>query len=368
MITETNSIFRANILVVDEDPTFLGAITKDLNALGYQAVPASDPSIALAMLEVRRFLAVLCDVSLHLPSGEPFATAAAAIALDTPIVIVTREDSLRRIRDLLKGVSIDNIVPKPYMREELQAAVERATVRSRFHDVNVENETRVIADGLVRALALRDIETENHSRRVSAWTRLLAKSLGVKRTDLLQYELGALLHDVGKIGVPDAILRKPDKLTEAEWVEIRKHPDYGREMLVGIAQLQVASEIVYSHHERWDGKGYPRGLKSEQVHLGARIFAIADTYDAMTSDRPYRKALSHETAVQELKTLANQQYDPHVVEVFLAIDTQKWRAAIEKFEEPPSGSTDLPPQLQRGKSNLSKSSNGPEEFKPIHRL
>jgi putative nucleotidyltransferase with HDIG domain len=264
-----------------------------------------------------------------------FAAAAAAIASGTPIIIVTGEDSFRRIHSLLAGVRVDAILAKPYNRDELDQVISRAIVQRRVSEVSSENETRIIADGLVRALALRDIETENHSRRVSAWTRILASSLGIKDADLLQCELGALLHDVGKIGVPDAILNKPAKLTEEEWVEIRKHPGYGREMLMGIRQLQDASEIVYSHHERWDGKGYPRGLKAEQIHIGARIFAIADTYDAMTSDRPYRKALSHDAAVEELLRLSNLQYDPHVIEIFISLDKEQWRAVRDRFEDPP---------------------------------
>jgi response regulator RpfG family c-di-GMP phosphodiesterase len=360
MITETMSAPRAQVLVIDDDPHFLFAITQDIGALDYQAVPASDPSIALAMLEVRRFQAVVCDVSLSLPDGTVFVVAAATIAPDTPIVIVTGEDSLSRIRSLLDGVPVESIMPKEYTRKEVLDAIDRAVNRAQVNEVDAENETRVIAGGLVRALALRDIETENHSRRVSAWTRLLAKSLEMKRFDLLQCELGALLHDVGKIGVPDAILRKPGKLTDAEWVEIRKHPDYGREMLVGIPQLQVASEIVYSHHERWDGKGYPRGLKGETIHIGARIFAIADTYDAMTSDRPYRKALTHEAAIEELKSLANQQYDPHLVEIFLSLDAKKWRAARDRFEDPPAPKADSSPVEQKDLLILSKVSARPK--------
>jgi response regulator RpfG family c-di-GMP phosphodiesterase len=335
MDRELPSLTRANILVVDDEAPFLNALTRDLRRLDYQAVPASDTSIALAMLEVRRFHAVVCDLRLPLAKGGIFASAAAAIAPDTTLIVITGEDSLRRINTLLDGTKVDAIVAKPYELQELNEVISRAIVKRTIGEVSVENETRVIADGLVRALALRDIETENHSRRVSAWTRILAGALGIKNVDLLQIELGALLHDVGKIGVPDAILNKPGKLTEDEWIEIRKHPGYGREMLVGIPQLQVASEIVYSHHERWDGKGYPRGLKSEQVHIGARIFAIADTYDAMTSDRPYRKALPHEAAVQELRVLANQQYDPHVIEMFLAIDMKQWRAVRDNFEDAP---------------------------------
>jgi HD-GYP domain-containing protein (c-di-GMP phosphodiesterase class II) len=328
-------ISRATILVVDDDISLLHTVARDLRRLHFQPVPASDPSIALAMLEVRRFDAVLADLNLPMPGGGVFASEAVRAAPGTPLIIITAEDSMRKIHEMLNGAWIATIITKPYNYEELGDIIVQALIHRRIDDDKNESETRLIADGLVRALALRDIETENHSRRVSAWTRILAEENGLRGSELLRCELGALLHDVGKIGVPDAILRKPAKLNDAEWTEMRKHPGYGREMLTGIVQLADASEIVFSHHERWDGKGYPQGSKESDIPIGARIFAIVDTYDAMTSDRVYRKGLSHDVAVEEIRRLAGQQYDPDLVKTFLLLDEQEWKDVRLKFEDPP---------------------------------
>ncbi len=323
-------------MVVDDDLLVLRAMVRDLRALNYQPVPASDASIALAMLEVRRFDIVLADLHLPIPQGGVFATAAMRTAANIPLVVITGEDSIRRIRDTLQGTRVDAVVPKPYQREELRDVIARALAnKRRLSDPGGETETRLIADGLVRALALRDIETENHSRRVSAWTRMLAKAIQINRDYLLQCELGALLHDVGKIGVPDAILKKAAQLSEAEWVEMRKHPRYGREMVAGIHHLREAAEIVYSHHESWDGRGYPRALEAEQIPVGARIFAVVDTYDAMTSERVYRKAMPHHKAIEEIRSLAGKQYDPDVVRALLSVDMEHWQKVRSRFEDPP---------------------------------
>jgi response regulator RpfG family c-di-GMP phosphodiesterase len=328
------ALSRATILVVDDDVPLLNTMARDLRRMSFQPVPASDASIALAMLEVRRFDAVLADLNLPMPTGGVFVSAAVNTAPETPLIVITGEDSMRKIREMLAGAWIATVVSKPYNYDELCEVIEQALTHRRV-DGKIESETRLIADGLVRALALRDIETENHSRRVSAWTRILGSSIGLTGNELLNCELGALLHDVGKIGVPDAILRKPGKLNEAEWEEMRKHPGYGREMLAGITQLSDASAVVYSHHERWDGKGYPKGLNELSIPIGARIFAIVDTYDAMTSDRVYRKALPHEVAMDEIKRLAGEQYDPDLVASFFKLDEDQWKDVRTKFEDPP---------------------------------
>lgn len=327
-------VTRATVLVVDDEPPVLRALARDLRMMNYQPVAASDPSIALAMLEVRRFDAVLTDLQLPVPGGGVFAALASRLNPKCPIVVITGEDSLRRIEETLNGATVDSVIPKPYQRERLGEVISRAIAHRREGVTDPELEARIIADGLVRALALRDIETENHSRRVSAWARILGRALELSPDELLQCELGALLHDVGKIGVADAILRKPGKLTEGEWVEMRRHPGYGREMVGGIGQLSGASEVVFGHHERWDGAGYPRGLAGEQIPVGARIFAIVDTYDAMTSDRCYRKGLPHHVAIEEIRSLAGKQYDPHIVETFLKLDEKEWAAVRTKFEDP----------------------------------
>jgi putative nucleotidyltransferase with HDIG domain len=185
------------------------------------------------------------------------------------------------------------------------------------------NELRETYDGtleaLVSALDARDRETKGHSLRVAKYMMEIAYHIGIEpgTTEWVDMQRGALLHDVGKIGVSDTILHKPGPLTDDEWVDMRKHPKIGHDMLKDISFLSGAAQIVMAHHERYDGKGYPHGLAADEIPLGARIFVLADTFDAMTSDRPYRRALSAEVSRQEIIKCSGTQFDPHCVQAFL---------------------------------------------------
>ncbi|MBU2611765.1 MAG: PAS domain S-box protein [Chloroflexi bacterium] len=172
-------------------------------------------------------------------------------------------------------------------------------------------------EGWSRALDLRDEETEGHTLRVTELTLQLARGMGLSEAELVHIRRGCLLHDIGKMGVPDNILRKPGPLTDEEWVIMRKHPQYAFEMLSPIAYLRPALDIPGCHHEKWDGSGYPRGLKGEQIPLAARIFAVIDVYDALTSDRPYRKAWPREKTLEHIKTNSGTHFDPKMVEAFI---------------------------------------------------
>ncbi len=172
---------------------------------------------------------------------------------------------------------------------------------------------------LVTALDAREHETGDHSQRVVRYTLAIARRLGIEDRELPSIERGALLHDIGKIGVPDAILLKPAKLTEAEWGEMRKHPQIGWTILQSIPFLDGPANIVLSHQERYDGGGYPRGLSGDRIPVGARIFAIADTYDAITTDRPYRRRQTAEAARAEILRCAGTQFDPECVKAFLSL-------------------------------------------------
>ena len=174
-------------------------------------------------------------------------------------------------------------------------------------------------EGWARALDLRERETGAHTQRVADLTVRVARKLGVPEPEIVHLRRGAILHDIGKIAVPDHILLKPEPLTEEEWAVMRRHPEYAYELLSPHEYLRPALEIPYCHHERWDGSGYPRGLRGEEIPLGARIFAVVDVYDALTSDRPYRRAWSHEQAVAYLREQAGKQFDPKVVEAFLQV-------------------------------------------------
>jgi putative nucleotidyltransferase with HDIG domain len=170
--------------------------------------------------------------------------------------------------------------------------------------------------GWSRAMDLRDRETEGHSQRVAEHTVLIARAMGVDEQELIHVRRGALLHDMGKLGIPDSILHKPGKLTPEEWVVMKRHPTLGYDMLKDIEYLQPALDIPYCHHEKWDGTGYPRGLKGEEIPLVARIFAVVDVWDALISDRPYRSAWSKEDAAAYIREQSGKHFEPKLVDLF----------------------------------------------------
>ncbi len=189
----------------------------------------------------------------------------------------------------------------------------------------------VTLSGWSHALDLRDRETEGHSARVTALSVRLAQRMGVRDEDLEHFRRGALLHDIGKIGIPDSILHKAGPLTPEEWAIMRRHPEYARELLEPIEFLRPALEIPYCHHERWDGTGYPRGLRGEAIPLSARIFAVVDVWDALTSNRPYRAAWSDEQVRAYLISNAGRLFDPAVVHAFLALlDSERFTAGASR--------------------------------------
>jgi putative nucleotidyltransferase with HDIG domain len=182
---------------------------------------------------------------------------------------------------------------------------------------------------LTSALDFRDNETGGHSDRVVAYMELLLEHMNIKGGELATLRRGALLHDIGKIGVPDNVLRKPTALSEGEWAVMKRHPEFGARIISGIPFLEDVARIVRHHHERWDGMGYPDGLKGDRIPLGARIFAVGDSFDAMTSDRPYRRGLLIDAAREEIRRCANSQFDPAVVTAFLSIPVSRLAAIAD---------------------------------------
>jgi putative nucleotidyltransferase with HDIG domain len=204
---------------------------------------------------------------------------------------------------------------------QLAIALDNADMVERLHRSHHElmHAYDATIEGWSRAMDLRDKETEGHTLRVTEMTMRLARAMGVSAEDLIHIRRGALLHDIGKIGVPDQILLKPGPLTDAEWVIMRMHPVYAYEMLAPISFLEPALAIPYAHHERYDGAGYPRKLKGEQIPLAARIFAVVDVWDALRSDRPYRAGWDEQRVRDHIRAGAGSHFDPRVAEVFLAV-------------------------------------------------
>ncbi|HTE90818.1 MAG TPA: HD domain-containing phosphohydrolase, partial [Terriglobales bacterium] len=237
---------------------------------------------------------------------------------------------------------------KPFEREQLLATVRRAmenrrlklenrayqtnletlvaarTEQLRKAMVELERSYDITLEALGDALDLKDRETEGHSRRVTAFTIAIARAMGLTADQIRVIARGAFLHDIGKMAIPDAILNKPGALTPDEVAIMREHSYHGYQIVRKIPFLQEASEIVYAHQERFDGTGYPRGLKGEQIPLGARMFAVADTLDAITSDRPYRPAQTLTAAREEIQRWAGRQFDPEVVKMFLSMPENIW--------------------------------------------
>jgi putative nucleotidyltransferase with HDIG domain len=232
---------------------------------------------------------------------------------------------------LMMRLSIKQYIDKTAANVEELKKSNRELSRANRDILRMADQLRETYDGtleaLVSALDARDRETKGHSLRVAKYMMEIAFHLGIEpgTDDWVNMQRGGLLHDIGKIGVSDTILHKPGPLTEEEWVDMRRHPQIGHDMIREIGFLSGAAVIVLAHHERFDGKGYPKGLAADEISLGARIFVLADTFDAMTSDRPYRAALTSEAARDEIIRCSGTQFDPRCVQAFLLA----WERIVE---------------------------------------
>jgi len=264
-----------------------------------------------------------------------------------PVIMVTAIHDISVAIDSMRRGAYDYLL-KPFEREHLVATVQRALEHrqalqeSRTYQQNLEQVVRartemlrqamedlehsydVTLEALGDALDLKDSETEGHSKRVTAYTIALARAMGISPAEIKVIARGAFLHDIGKMAIPDEILRKPGKLTPEEQDVMREHCARGYQMLRKIPFLAEAAEIVFTHQEHYDGSGYPSALKSSAIPIGARIFAVADTLDAITSDRPYRVARTFDAAREEIIRCSGTQFDPAVVEVYLKIPNELW--------------------------------------------
>jgi HD-GYP domain-containing protein (c-di-GMP phosphodiesterase class II) len=216
------------------------------------------------------------------------------------------------------------IVAKQRYEDHLEELVEQRTVELDQALNSLEDAYRSTLKALTAALETRDLETHGHSERVVSYSMRLGREYRLDSRHTKALEFGSLLHDIGKIGVPDLILRKPAKLTPEEWVLMRQHPSHGQQILRGIHFLEGAARVVAQHHEKWDGSGYPLGLRGEEIDVCARIFSVADAFDAITSNRVYRKGKPYQAAAEELDAWAGRQFDPKVVEAFHRVPQQDW--------------------------------------------
>jgi len=322
----------AHVLVVEDEEAVAGLFRQALSAAGYRVHTVSTATEALRNLGNASYDIAFFDI--HLPDVNGFTLLERCLAIHPrlPIVMVTGHADVDVARRAIRAGASD-FLAKPFSIASLPIIVERNVARRDLADASQQNHRRelqnsyeTVLSALLTALNTRHTETEGHSERVTAYTMVLAEQLGVSEEDLYHIERGALLHDVGKIGVPDRILHKPGPLTREEWEEMRRHPAIGHRMCARIEFLRGASEIILHHHERWDGTGYPDGLRGGDIPLGARIFAVVDAFEAMTTDRPYRSASSYPAAAAEIRQHAGTQFDPTIVEAFLQIPESTWQA------------------------------------------
>lgn len=343
----------ATILTVDDEEMIRDLMVTALSREGYRCFQAGRAEEARSVLQNNRIDLAILDIMMPGISGVDFLKELKELSPETVVLMVTAisdtETAMKCIHlgaydYILKPFDIDrvlltirNSLEKHRLLAEnreyqanLEKKVEEQTrqIRAAMEDLNHAYNHTLTA--LVRALDAREKETGSHSERVMGYTLLLGETMGIPGNDLSIMARGALLHDIGKIGISDNILLKPARLDNGEWGEMMRHPQLGYDILSGIKFLRGPAEMVLAHHERFDGSGYPKGLSRHDIPLGARIFSLVDTLDAMTSDRPYRKALPFDAVISEVKHCKGSQFDPEIVDIFLSIPRERWEDVGKK--------------------------------------
>jgi putative nucleotidyltransferase with HDIG domain len=346
---QSSTMSSERILVVDDEEAIREIVSSMLSAGGkYTCLQAGSGAEALALIESgEQFSLMLSDLMMAGMDGLALLERSKEKTPDMPVVMVTAVHDISVALSAIRNGAYDYLL-KPFEREQLLATVRRALenrrlkldnrkyqteleslVEARTSQLNnamrsLERSYDITLEALGDALDLKDAETEGHSKRVTAFTMAIAKNMGLPTEQIKVIARGAFLHDIGKMAIPDAILRKPGALNAEELIIMREHCYRGYQMLKKIPFLADACDIVYAHQEKFDGTGYPRGLKGEEIPLGARIFSVADTLDAITSNRPYRPAQSLTAARKEIEVWSGRQFDPQVVKAFLAMPEHIW--------------------------------------------
>jgi response regulator RpfG family c-di-GMP phosphodiesterase len=344
MSEQSNS--RGRLLIADDEPEIRN-ILQEFLCESYECRTVGSAEEALAVLRASKYDLVISDINMEGMSGLEMIPHVRRIAPETVIIMISGAQTIDNAIEALRAGAFD-YVTKPFDLRHVEMAVERAQqhhelLRSKrryetFLEESIKLRTKELAQALssledayrttlkalAAALETRDTDTHGHSERVVSFSLRLGRELNLEEDQLRSLEFGALLHDIGKIGIPDMILRKPGALTEDEWLTMRRHPALGQQILRGIEFLEGASRVVGQHHEKWDGAGYPAGLRGEEIDLNARIFAVADAFDAMVSTRVYRAGKPYATAAGELEQHAGKQFDPAVVAAFLRVPASEW--------------------------------------------
>jgi response regulator RpfG family c-di-GMP phosphodiesterase len=325
VIAGSTEVKQHVLLLVDDDASLLITATDTLKAAGYQCLTARSASQALITLKNPHYIfdLMISDVLMSGMSGIDLMKHAAQILPSLKVIVMSGTAEIQIAVEAHRAGAADYLI-KPFDQQDLIDAVSRTITRQATTAPADAHDWNTAAKAFALSLDARDKETEGHAERVVAFSVRLGQELAMSGYDLISLELGARLHDIGKIAVPDSVLKKPGPLTEEEWTKMRLHPVKGQEMVRSMGLPETAALIVGQHHERWDGTGYPQGLKGDQISLGARIFAVADTFDAITSHRIYRRGRPYQAAREEILTFSGIQFDPSVVAAFTRIDPTEW--------------------------------------------
>jgi response regulator RpfG family c-di-GMP phosphodiesterase len=343
---------KSRILIVDDEPE-ITAILSEVFSDNHDCTTAGSAEQALPLLASGGFELVISDITMTGMSGLDMIPLIKGHSPDTVVVMISGMQTVESAIEALRLGAFDYVM-KPFDLRQVEAVVSRALehqdlivskqryenhleelVEQRTAELDqalnsLEDAYRSTLKALTAALETRDLETHGHSERVVSYSMRLGREYGLDSQRTKALEFGSLLHDIGKIGVPDLILHKPAKLTADEWVLMRQHPMHGQQILKGIKFLEGAARVVAQHHEKWDGSGYPIGLKADEIDICARIFSVADAFDAITSNRVYRQGKPYYAAAQELDDWAGKQFDPKVVEAFHRVPQQDWQELHEK--------------------------------------
>jgi cyclic di-GMP phosphodiesterase len=351
----------ARVLVVDDEPE-IRDVLHELLSPSYDCETASSAEEALTALRSGGYHLIISDIMMGGMSGLEMIPHVLSDSPETVVLMISGVQTIESAIKALRAGAFDYIM-KPFDLRQVEVAVRRALehydlraaklryetqleelVQQRTVELDhalesLEDAYRSTLKALAQALETRDEETHGHSERVVTFSLRLGIELGLSKPEMKALEFGSLLHDIGKIGVPDAILRKPGQLTTEEWVKMREHPLHGHKILRDIKFLEGAAKVVAQHHEKWDGSGYPMGLRAEEIDMNARIFAVADAFDAMISDRVYRRGRPYEAAAVELDRCSAQQFDPRVVAAFHRVPQEDWevlrrRSLIKNQDKP----------------------------------
>jgi response regulator RpfG family c-di-GMP phosphodiesterase len=335
------------VLFVDDEQALLKAFQRALYGENVALDLSGDPVEALEMVAAKQYDVVAVDFRMPRMNGIEFIKRVRQHQPDTTCILVSGEADFDTVVAAVNEASIFRLLRKPWDSNELRITIRngaeharlrrendamRASLeqRNRDLDLQVQERSTSLLVALTNALDLRDSSAQWHSRRVALLARRVAQAVGLREAELIEIERGALLHDIGTIGVRDAILLKKESLTEEEQVEMRAHVAHGERLLKHVDFLGRARLVVSQHHERWDGSGYPRRMHGEEIYVGARVFAVADAYEAVRRHRPPQEGRSHAAAVEELRKGAGRQFDPAVVEAFLSVGVDELEAVRER--------------------------------------